>query len=65
MSLTVTPAYGHDYNSAKAAQADWDAGKDFIVASVGKYINRDDAAREQLQIMIRYAKLTKITAVKK
>ena len=68
MSITVIPAYGRDYTSAKAAIADWNAGKDFIVASMhspyaGKYVNRDDAAREMLQVMIRYAKLTKITEV--
>lgn len=28
--MTLTPAYGRDYNSAKAAIADFEAGKDFI-----------------------------------
>lgn len=27
----VTPAYGRDYTSAKAAIADWRAGRDFIL----------------------------------
>jgi len=31
--ITVSPAYGRDYKSAKAAKADWDDGKDFIVCS--------------------------------
>jgi len=32
MFVTVVPAYGRDYTSGKAAKADWDANKDFIIA---------------------------------
>ena len=34
--LTVTPAYGRDYTSKKAALEDWNAGKDFLVANYAK-----------------------------
>ena len=30
--MTVTPAYGRDYKTAKAAKAAWAAGEDFIIA---------------------------------
>lgn len=46
-SLLVVPAYGRDYRSRKAVQADWEAGKDFRIASYGpengRYVNKDDA----------------------
>lgn len=37
----LLPAYGRDYKSKKAAQADFDAGKDFATSS-GPYINKAD-----------------------
>lgn len=62
---TVTPAYGRDYTSAKKAVADWQAGKDFIIADIhdqydGKPINIDDALRAGISVMIRYKRLTQI-----
>ena len=36
----LLPAFGRDYKSKAAAQADFDAGKDFISA-YGSYINRE------------------------
>jgi len=76
---TVTPAYGRDYKTAKAALADWNAGKDFIINDIsnrwdGKPINKEGAEKERsattssgrwakLPIMIRYDKLRKITNV--
>ena len=33
MKLTLQPAYGRDYKSAKAAKEDWNANKDFIIAT--------------------------------
>jgi hypothetical protein len=67
--LTVTPAYGRDYKSQKAVQADWDAGKDFIIANFfdpadGKPINKQDADRGGIKVMVRYQRLTKIYNVK-
>jgi len=60
--ITVTPAYGRDYKSAKAAKADWEDGKDFLVASVGHsgYVSKSEADEAGLTVYIRYAKLTKI-----
>ena len=62
MAITVTPAYGRDYRSGTAARADWNANKDFIEATSGRYINKRDAG--DLEVRIRYGKLRKqITAV--
>jgi len=67
MYIEVTPAYGRDYTTAKAAKADWKAGKDFIIQCImhpddGRYINIDDAKTDpSLKIMLRYNQLTKVT----
>jgi hypothetical protein len=68
MWLEVTPAYGRDYRSAKAAKEDWAAGKDFKIASVdhpdcGRYVNKDDAPKGST-VLIRYRELTQVTCVK-
>ncbi len=65
---TLTPAYGRDYNNAKAVKADWNAGKDFIIADMfdkydGKPVNKQDADRAGMKVMIRYAQLRKIVAI--
>ena len=56
--LVVQPAYGRDYKSKKAVLEDWDAGKDFRVATIGpdagRYINKQDADRGNLEINVRY-----------
>ena len=62
--MTVTPAYGRDYKSAKAAKGDWDAGKDFIIADMfdpydGKPINKEQA--DARVIYIRFNQLRSIT----
>lgn len=61
--MTVTPAYGRDYKSAKAAKADWKAGKDFIINDFfspwdGTACSIRDTKE---QVMIRYDKLRKVT----
>ena len=58
--ITVSGAYGRDYKSVKAARADWDAGKDFIIRSLGyhTYMNRQDWGGEV--IMLRYQRDTKV-----
>lgn len=33
--MTLTPAYGRDYTSGKAARADFEAGKDFVLNQFG------------------------------
>ena len=65
---TVTPAYGRDYKSKKAALADWNANKDFIINDIsnrwdGKPVNKQGAEEGKLSIMIRYDQLRKITKV--
>ena len=64
MTLTVIPAYGRDYKTAKAAKADYVAGKDFIIQQIthpydGKPANARDLKNEN--VMIRFNRLTKIT----
>ena len=63
MSLTLIPAYGRDYKSAKAALADWNANKDFEIANPGhpRYINKHDAEQHKyLDCWIRYNRNQKI-----
>lgn len=65
---SLKPAYGRDYKSAKAAQADWDAGLDFVYLNFtsrydGKYCSkRDFPGWEALEL--RYNKLQKIVMVR-
>ena len=66
---TLIPAYGRDYKSQKAVQADWDANKDFIVADMfsgadGKPTNKQDCIAMNLSLIIRYDRLTKVYKVK-
>ncbi len=67
--VEVSGAYGRDYRSGKAALADWNAGKDFMIQSVGiggTYINKQDAdADETLSILIRYNQMRGVVAVKR
>ena len=63
--ITVTPAYGRDYKSAKAAKTDWNAGKDFILQDItspwdGKPINKEQADAENYKVNIRYKRMTQI-----
>lgn len=62
--ITVVPAYGRDYKSAKAIKADYEAGKDFIIQDFfsgndGRAVNKADAESAGLTLMARYDKLTK------
>ncbi len=61
---TVTPAYGRDYKSKKAALADWLAGKDFQRQPQGCYISRREAHEAGLAINIRYNKLQHVVALR-
>lgn len=68
--MTLTPAYGRDYKSIKAVKEDWEADKDFVIASYGpdegRYINRAQALSiPHTTFSVRYAKQTKITNVLK
>ena len=66
--IGAVPAYGRDYKSQAAVKADWAAGKDFRISDVthpdyGRYINKADLPKGAT-MMIRYARLTKIVAIK-
>jgi hypothetical protein len=64
--MTLTPAYGRDYNSVKAVKKAFDDGLDFIVNDIsspwdGKYTSKYELARCRIdRVMIRYGKLRKI-----
>jgi hypothetical protein len=40
--MTLLPAYGRDYKSARAALTDWKEGKDFKIATTGQYCSVRD-----------------------
>lgn len=66
MYLTVIPAYGRDYKTAKAAKEDWQANKDFVIHSIGhpydgKPINREQVTSEK--VTIRFCGLRKTCKV--
>jgi hypothetical protein len=61
--ITLVPAYGRDYTSAKAVIADWRAGKDFEDVLSGSYVNRDDIG-PHTTINLRYKKLTMVAVVR-
>jgi hypothetical protein len=68
MYITVTPAYGRDYKTAKAARAAWAQGLDFIIQSFGhpydgKPISVRDVAPGET-ITIRFDQLRKTAKVK-
>lgn len=67
--MTLTPAYGRDYKSKKAAIADFKANKDFIIADCmspydGKPVNRSQLVADGIKrVNIRYKRLTQIAVV--
>lgn len=65
MRLTVIPAFGRDYKSAKAVNADFLANKDFQICDMssrddGRYINAEQLAPGDT-LAIRYSNKTKQT----
>lgn len=60
---TITPAYGRDYKSAKAAGADFLAGKDFILQPEMKLISVSDFTTGVF-VNIRYKRMKMVTVVK-
>jgi len=69
-SLTIVPAYGRDYKSKKAVEADWNADKDFIVQDMmsgydGSFVNKSDAKRMGVShVTVRYKQLRNVTVIK-
>lgn len=69
-TITLTPAYGRDYKSAKAAKEDLLSGKDFLINDIthpfcGKYCSVRDLVKEGVDIAyIRYKGNRNLTSVK-
>ena len=66
--MTLIPAYGRDYKTAVAARADWEAGKDFIIADIsnpwdGKPINKQQADFDLISITLRFNNLTNLAVI--
>ena len=64
--MTLTPSYGRDYRSAKAVEQDFRDGKDFTIASVGRWMGCQVSIRDLKkgdQVTLRYAKLSKCAIV--
>ena len=64
MYVTLIPAYGRDYASARAVKDDWNRGKDFIIACIahtydGKPMNKEQAEKG-CKYQVRYAKQMKV-----
>jgi len=68
--VTVVPAYGRDYRSKAAVQADWDAGKDFLIQDVsspwdGKYISKDDAKDAGIrEVNVRFKRMRNVAVLR-
>ena len=66
--LTVRAAYGRSYKNIPSIRADWDAGKDFRIATLGpndgRYINKQDADRGGVTINVRYNNDRSVTVIK-
>lgn len=62
MNVTLTPLPGKDYKSKKAALADYNAGKDFILNVYNQQrrpINKEQCDAENFAVTIRYGNLRK------
>lgn len=67
-TLTLTPAYGRDYNSRQAVHQAWEDGSDFIIQNFGhryegKPIGKSSADADSITVHIRYRKLTRIAVI--
>ena len=65
--LIITPAYGRDYKSKKAALADFEANKDFVIENVnyidcGRYVNAEQL-RPGDRVQLRFDRLRKVAIV--
>ena len=60
---TLTPAYGRDYKSGKAAKEDFPNRKDFILQPNGQYIGIGDFA-SGITVNIRYKQMRQVTTIK-
>jgi len=68
--MTLVPAYGRDYRSRAAVEADFARDRDFLIADArsrwdGKPINRSQIVGEGVrEVRIRYAKLRRVAVVR-
>jgi len=70
MYLTLVPAYGRDYPSAKAVREAWAAGKDFEICDMfsqydGRKINKNDDVPAGTKFNIRYKNRTQVCVIPK
>lgn len=69
MSITLIPAFGRDYKTAGLAEADFHAGRDFIVADMsnrwgGKPVNKEALLQNGISsATIRYNRKTRVVLV--
>lgn len=61
--VEVLPAYGRDYKNQSEVKADWKDNKDFQDTFSGSYLNKSDAERLGLKVLVRYSRNTKVVAV--
>jgi hypothetical protein len=65
---TLTPAYGRDYKTAKAAKADWEAAKDFLVNDAFSRYDGCPANKASFafgeKVTLRFCAMRKTTVVK-
>ena len=64
--VTLTPAYGRDYKKKADVQADFDAGKDFVMVDLMQttHCNKQDIeAMKPVQANIRYKNLQNIHSI--
>jgi len=62
--MTLTPAYGRDYRTAKDALADYNAGKDFIINDITSRWDGKPVNKKQLNgdaVMLRFNDARKVT----
>ena len=68
MHTTLIPAYGRDYQTEAEVLADWEAGKDFIIHTIGHAfdgaaINKEDAESVGGAFNIRYKQKTEVCVI--
>jgi hypothetical protein len=65
--MTLVPAYGRDYKTAKEVKEAWEQGKDFEVADMfttgGRYCNKQDIGKGN-GAQVRFCGMRKVTIVK-
>ena len=62
MTITMTPAYGREYKSAKAAKASWYAGDDWIINDITSRWDGKPATHKEIdqQVKLRFYGLRKV-----